>query len=264
MAKKILEFNRDSSKLFITSAAGLTRSNRDGYFFPDNNHEEADTLMIYLATTSAARHSIEAQMTFFSPDTDVFVLVIANYDRLPKNTYISMASGVHKVETFWTAIGVNRARALPGLHAFTGTDNTGRFARISKSTWFKLFMEAEDEMIEALHTLCYDRDTHVNEDLHLNLAKFVCAAYQSKGLQFSSIPELRWYLFCKHMTESERLPPTPGALRQHILRARVQATIWGQATVPQQEQLDPLKNGYHRDTHDGNLKPITGRCSTSS
>ena len=59
------------------------------------------------------------------------------------------------------------------------------------------------------------------------------------------------------MTESERLPPTPGALRQHILRAHVQDTIWGQATVPQQEQLDPLKNGYHRDTHDGNLKPIT-------
>ena len=41
MAKKILEFNRDSSKLFITSAAGLTTSNRDGNFFPDNNHEEA-------------------------------------------------------------------------------------------------------------------------------------------------------------------------------------------------------------------------------
>jgi len=46
-----------------------------------------------------------------------------------------------------------------GLHAFSGADNTGRFARIGKPTWFKLFMEAED-------------DVH-SEDLQLTLAKFV-------------------------------------------------------------------------------------------
>ena len=34
----------------------------------------------------------------FSLDTDVMVLVIANYDRLPKNTTISMASSVQLIE----------------------------------------------------------------------------------------------------------------------------------------------------------------------
>ena len=56
------------------------------------------------------------------------------------------------------------------------------------------------------------------------------------------------------MAESKKLPPTLGALKQHILRARVQARVWGQAAVPQQKLLDPLENGYHRDSDDGQLK----------
>jgi len=41
------------------------------------------------------------------------------------------------------------------------------------------------------------------------------------------------------------------------LRARVQARVWGQAAVPQQELLDPLENGYNRDSDVGQLKPTT-------
>jgi len=85
-------------------------------------------------------------------------------------------------------------------YAFSGADNTGRFARIGKPTWFKLFMEAEDDVIEALCTLCDDVD--MSEDLQLTLAKFVCTAYRPKGIQLSSIPELRWHQFCKYMAES--------------------------------------------------------------
>lgn len=144
---------------------------------------------------------------------------------------------------------------MPGLHAFSGADNTGRFARIGKPTWFKLFMEAEDDVIEALCTLCDDAD--MSEDFQLTLAQFVCTAYCPKGIQLSSIPELRWHLFCKYMAESEKLPPTLGALKQHILRAHVQGRVWGQAAVPQQELLDPLQNGYHSDSDDGQLQPTT-------
>ena len=38
LAQKILDYNKDSPKLIITSAAGHTRSNRDVGPFPDNNH----------------------------------------------------------------------------------------------------------------------------------------------------------------------------------------------------------------------------------
>ena len=38
-------------------------------------------------------------------------------------------------------------------------------------------------------------------------------AYCPKGIEINSIPELRWYLFCKHMADSNRLPPASGALK---------------------------------------------------
>ena len=59
------------------------------------------------------------------------------------------------------------------------------------------------------------------------------------------------------MAESEKLSPTLGALKQHILRA--QGRVWGQAAVPQQELLDPLLNGYDsdNDSDDGQLQPTT-------
>ena len=101
--------------------------------------------------------------------------------------------------------------------------------------------------------MLYD-DTDVTEDfLESTLARFVCTAYRPKGLQISSIPDLRWHIFCKCKAESEKLPPTMDALKQHILRTHVQARIWGQAAHPKQVPLDPLQNSYHKDHDDGQL-----------
>ncbi|CAL8339873.1 unnamed protein product [Boreogadus saida] len=87
------------------------------------------------------------------------------------------------------------------------------------------------------------------------LASFVCAAYSPKGIYIKTISELRWHLFCKHMAESDKLPPTFGALRQHVLRVHIQARVWGQASIALQDsQMDPLQNGYHKES-DSQLKP---------
>jgi len=48
LAAKTLEYNSTSHKLVIASSAGYTKSNKD-LLFQDNNHEEADTLLIYQA-----------------------------------------------------------------------------------------------------------------------------------------------------------------------------------------------------------------------
>jgi len=80
------------------------RGNRDVGPFPDNNHEEADTLMICLSVSATERTSVDERLTFFFPDTDVLVLIIANYDRLPKNTCISTASRVQQIEPLWAAL----------------------------------------------------------------------------------------------------------------------------------------------------------------
>ena len=183
-------------------------------------------------------------MTFFSPDTDVLVLLIANYDQLPKDTRIAMGNKVLKIEPFWRALGPEKAKALLAFHAFSGADTTGRFHRIGKKTWFKLFLKANADVTDAFVRLA--NDTQVSEDVIPTLATFVCAAYNPKGVCISDLAELRWHLFCKHMAESERLPPTLEALKQHVFRAHIQARVWFQATVCSQDALDPIHHGYFR------------------
>ena len=74
------------SKLFIISAAGKTQSIKDVDQLPDNNNNENDTLMIYLGVSAIERTPVDAKMAFFSLDIDVLVLLIANFDHLPRKT----------------------------------------------------------------------------------------------------------------------------------------------------------------------------------
>ena len=61
-------------------------TNRDMQF-EENDHEEADTLMICFAA-AAPQSCPEGQMVFFSPGTDVLVLAVAHYNKLCKHTAI--------------------------------------------------------------------------------------------------------------------------------------------------------------------------------
>ena len=124
LAQAVLKKNANSQRLFITSASGHTRSNRN-MWFEENNHEEADTLMICLAA-AAAQRCPKARMVIFSPDTDVLVLAVAHYEKLCTNTAVCMASGPLEIEPIWNALGREKATALMAFHAFTGADNVGR------------------------------------------------------------------------------------------------------------------------------------------
>ena len=253
LAMKVLSYNTDSPKLVITSSSGYTRSN-GSIEFEDNNNEEADTLMIHHAVLSSRRNPANARIVIFSPDTDVLVLAVANHHLLLRNTSVSMVSGVIDLEPIARALGRQMANALPVLHAFSRADAVGKFNQLGKATWMNIFMTSGSDTIGALEQLLTVNET-IEQQLTM-LASFVCAAYCPKGIEISGIPELRWYLFCKHMAESNRLPPTSGALKQHILRAHIQARVWGQASIAQQEFLDPLQNGFYKDAN-GDLVPHT-------
>lgn len=74
------------------------------------------------------------------------MLVIANYDLMLKNASISMTSGVMRIEPLWRAIGVERAKALPAFHAYTGADNNRKFGRKGKTTWLQVYMKADKDV----------------------------------------------------------------------------------------------------------------------
>ena len=91
----------------MTSAAGQTRSNTD-LAFEENNHEEADTIMICPAA-EASQQCPNAELVFFTPDTDVLVLVIGHYEKLCKKSSISVVSGVIDIQPIWRALGEEKA-----------------------------------------------------------------------------------------------------------------------------------------------------------
>ena len=46
-------------------------------------------------------------------------------------------------------LGARRSVDIIGFHAFTGCDNTGKFARRSKEICFKKFYDADDDVLNA-------------------------------------------------------------------------------------------------------------------
>ena len=176
LAMKFLTYNTDTPKLVITSSSGYTRSN-GSIWFEDNNHEEADTLMVHHAVLSSRRNPANARIVIFSPDTDVHVLAVANHHLLFRNTSVSMVSGVIDVEPIARALGRQRANALHALHAFSGDDTVGKFNQLGKATWLKIFMKSGCDTIGALEQLLIVNETSAQQlalfrlCLHLTVQK---------------------------------------------------------------------------------------------
>ena len=185
------------------------------------------------------------------PCTDKSKLVHSLW-KLCKHTSMAMVSGVVEVWPIWRALGRDKATASPVFHAFTGADNVGRFSGVGKTKWFQHYINAERNIVKALMKLPEDDD--LTQEVKVILASFVCLSYCQKGIQIAGIPDLRWYLFCKHLAESNKLSPATGALEEHIERVRVQSRVWCQATVMWQQLFDPLKHSYHQDDK-GHISP---------
>ena len=115
-------------------------------------------------------------------------------------------------------------------------------------------MKADVDLPRALLKLPVEGD--LTQEVKDALEKFVCLKYCPKGVRITSIPDLRWHLLCKQLAESNKLPPTLGALEEHIKHVRLQHRVWHQATVMQQQPFEPLQFGYSKD-RDGQLLPVT-------
>ncbi len=47
-----------------------------------------------------------------------------------------MVSGAVNIEPIWTALGIDKAEALPIFHAFTGADTIGKFSSVVEQNGF--------------------------------------------------------------------------------------------------------------------------------
>ncbi len=254
LADKVLEYTANNEKIVIVSYAGKTRSNKF-IEFNDNNHDEADGQMIRQGILGKSRWPTNTELTIHSTDTDVVVIAVSMYPSLVSNTRILTASGILHIKPLWQVLGPEKANALIGLHALSGCDTTGRFNYIGKPTWFHHFCKAPPYIIEALSKL--GSPDELTAEVISAIAEFVCMIYTPKSVNtiFTQIYELRYFLYCSKTVESDRLPPTMGALKPCVRRAHIQGSKWGQSDIDMQQKLDPCKNGYYKLPGDGRYIP---------
>ena len=219
-----------------------------------SSHEEADTKIIFHAIKAKERGA--TQLDVYSPDTDVFILLIRRYPQLPMETSFVTGRGTQQrkiqIKKIYDELGPAKAAALPGFHAFTGADITGSFAGKGKLQCWKIFNQADQDVIQVFTDLGSSKE--ISENICIAIEKFVCRLYHPKS-KITDIGELRWLLFRQKQWQAEKLPPTRASLVPTIQRAHFQALIWFQDNQAHQVLPHVTNYGWENDDH-GGIRPI--------
>ena len=88
-----------------------------------STHEEADTKLISHALNAKVRGA--TKIFIFAQDTDVLVLALRRYDRLPDKSFVPDQHTLISIHDIASALGHLKTAALPGFHALSGCDSTG-------------------------------------------------------------------------------------------------------------------------------------------
>lgn len=209
-----------------------------------NDHEEADTKII-LHGAFVARKSPSSHIHIFSPDTDVFILALSNYEKLTENTFFEIGHSDHRrkvhLKPIFNKLGPTKAAALPGYHSISGADITGSFYRKGKSAHWKAFEKADDEILEGLKNLGISEE--ISESTYKAIEKFVCKVYAPNTV-ITDIGELRWVMFSKKKISWENLPPTKDSLIPVIKRAHFQGMVWKRCCIAKQSIPSACNYGW--------------------
>lgn len=129
-------------------------------------------------------------------------------------------------------LGTTVCAALPAYHALTGCDTTSSLSGVGKKKSLEILKKSSDHQ-ESLSEFGTNLLLDDIFNQYTNIAKVVKTA-----------DEVRYWLFCKKNTQSDRLRPTPDSLLQHMKRANYQPFIWRKALSPIQHLSSPLNHGW--------------------
>ena len=110
-----------------------------------------------------------------SPDTDVFLLLVAFADKincpLYMETVVRNNRRIIDIKKVNCALGGDVSRAVLGLHCFTGCDTTSAFMRRGKVNPLNLKLHS-DKYIAAFQNLGVEEQ--MSQELFSNLESFTC------------------------------------------------------------------------------------------
>ena len=223
--------------------------------------EEADTLIILhgIQASIEAEHE-NVSIIVQSPDTDVFLLLLAFCNKFKHPLYFDTGSANKRRMIHINTLSEKYEDikdSILGLHAFTGCDVNSAFAQKGKKKPLKLLFKSP-EFISTFKEL--GQNESMSDALHLKLEKFVCHLYGKP--RYNSTNKLRYDIVRqKYLLKGQNLlssvkgldisllPPCQQALKMHSLRANYQAMIWRQADIPQPDISEPLSHGWTKSDY---------------
>ena len=201
-------------------------------------HEEADTSIISYVKMMIDRQA--KSILVACDDTDVLVLLIYfSWKWEVGNTVQIYMKCLCDGKIYRSVEHLGEAcKGIIGLHALTGCDTVSYTFKKGKSTAYTIFLQYPQIGLEIL-----GEDVTSENDL-MRLAKtFFSLWYCGKPTTKES---LRHYVFRTHRTTPKlpNMPPTDDALKMHVLRAHLQASIWKSADKVEPPVLNVNEYGW--------------------
>ena len=158
LAKYLIDSLEFINKRYVVTYGQLSKSNIHDFTedMTVHDHEEADTLIV-LHCLDVARRDPFAECIVYSPDTDVFLLLIYHYELLSQ--VLTFRTGRRNklrdidIRSCNEALSPAHVKALLGFHTLTGCDQIGKFYGKSKTYWWKQFLESDNAILAALAEL---------------------------------------------------------------------------------------------------------------
>jgi len=157
------------------------------------------------------------------------------------------------------ALGAAKAEALPGFHAFSGADTTGRFAAKGRLSCLQALSRCPAVVVSAFVALGTSEE--LKPDTESSIETFVCQLYEP-GTTAVDVAELRQKLFTKKQLKAQKLLPTRGALHEAIAQAHYQDLVWYHDDIPY-PQIPPATECGWKEEGD-RLVPVPTRDSLAS
>ena len=256
LQNKRIFFVVENTCVQLSSEDGITTDSKPMHEL-NSSQEEADTKLI-LHCLYAAQHATTEELVVRSPDTDVFLLLLAFSKRIASPWLFDTGTGNSRrllnITDLSNKLSQDMCDALLGFYSFTGCDTTSCFAGKGKIRPFSLLAKHQD-FVWAFSEL--GKQEVSSEEVLSKLEQFVCMMYgDSKAYDVNKLRadtvrkrftpgDDRPLSHCKGIDLSQ-LPPCKKGLQMHIKRANFQTMVWKNAAFNFPEIPKPEANGWKR------------------
>ena len=224
------------------------------------SHEEADTRIVF--HLSRLQLNNNPSIVVRCSDTDIFILLLFHISQLSHKPLVWMEVGLSSnntrrfinVSQLVNHMGKEVVAALPGFHAYTGTDFTASFMGKGKMRPFDIMIKNE-KFTNAF--ACLGRSDKVDDSIISDIEKFTCCIYSMPKL--SSVNDVRMAVFERKYAPSKTasqpldkikgtnpsdMPPCLSSIVNKVKRANFIAYMWKNASVSNPSDLDPIDHGW--------------------